>query len=218
MNWAEVVRRAEARFADGTSRIPAEPDGRQKQLVRVAMAAGAAGLGELMADRDEEAAAWFLRSVDAYRASWDDAPPGSWGRPIGALKSAVLSGDMTASAETATWASSLGAGESDSTIGWYAAALAALVLARDEEAAGLADRLAGEATFPAATARALAAVAHREPARYREAVTEILADFEARTDYLEDVPVADTVLVLEALAERRGLAVRPASPLLPARA
>ena len=43
----------------------------------------------------------------------------------------------------------------------------------------------------------------------------MLADFESRSDFLEDLPVADTVLVLEALAERRGLAVRPRSALLP---
>jgi hypothetical protein len=43
----------------------------------------------------------------------------------------------------------------------------------------------------------------------------VLASFVDRDEYLEGVPVADTVLVLEALAEPRGLAVRPRSPLLP---
>ena len=43
----------------------------------------------------------------------------------------------------------------------------------------------------------------------------MLESFEAREVYLEDIPVADTVIVLEALAERRGMAVRPASGLLP---
>ena len=44
----------------------------------------------------------------------------------------------------------------------------------------------------------------------------MLESFETRTEYLEDLPAADTVLVLQALAERRGIA--PAeleSPLLP---
>jgi hypothetical protein len=35
----------------------------------------------------------------------------------------------------------------------------------------------------------------------------VLESFESRDDYLEDVPVADTVLVLQALARRRDLAI-----------
>ena len=49
-------------------------------------------------------------------------------------------------------------------------------------------------------------------ARLREL---ILASFEERSDFLEDVPVADTVLVPQALAAARGRAVElPASILL----
>ena len=43
----------------------------------------------------------------------------------------------------------------------------------------------------------------------------MLASFESRDEYLEDVPVADTVIVLQALAARRGLVVELDSPLLP---
>jgi hypothetical protein len=43
----------------------------------------------------------------------------------------------------------------------------------------------------------------------------VLASFEAREAFLEDIPVADTVIVLEALAERRRMATRPRSSLLP---
>jgi len=39
--------------------------------------------------------------------------------------------------------------------------------------------------------------------------------FETREEYLEDIAVADTVLVLQALATRRELAAELASPLLP---
>ncbi len=40
--------------------------------------------------------------------------------------------------------------------------------------------------------------------------------FETRDDYLEDVPVADTALVLDVLAKRNGIdAALPASPVLP---
>ena len=218
MSWAEHADRAEQRYADGQGRLPSEPDARQKQLVRMAMAANTAGLAHLMQRQSEQATEWFSRAAETFRASWEDAPAESWGRPIGALKAAVLAGDMTGCAETATWASTLGGDQSDSPIGKYSAALAALVLGQDEQAAHLAEGLAGDRSFPGATAASLRALALREPAGYREAVAAVLADFESRSDFLEDLPVADTVLVLESLAERRGLAVRPRSALLPASA
>jgi hypothetical protein len=47
------------------------------------------------------------------------------------------------------------------------------------------------------------------------AVESVLESFETREEYLEDVPVADTVLVLQALAARRDFAAELASALLP---
>jgi hypothetical protein len=43
----------------------------------------------------------------------------------------------------------------------------------------------------------------------------VLESFETRDEYLEDLPVADTVLVLQALAGRRGMEANLSSPLLP---
>jgi hypothetical protein len=43
----------------------------------------------------------------------------------------------------------------------------------------------------------------------------VLESFEQRDDYLEDIPVADTVLVLQAFAAKRGIVVELSSPLLP---
>jgi hypothetical protein len=43
----------------------------------------------------------------------------------------------------------------------------------------------------------------------------VLESFEQRNEYLEEIPVADTVLVLQALAAKRGLAAALSSPLLP---
>ena len=43
----------------------------------------------------------------------------------------------------------------------------------------------------------------------------MLVSFEEREAYLEDIPVADTVVVLETLAAGRGLAAGLTSPLLP---
>jgi hypothetical protein len=219
VDWEAHAEREEERYRDGLERMPADPDGRQKQLVRVAMAAGGAGLARLMQGRRGEAAGWFARSAERYRESFDHAPPASWGRLIGAVKSRVLAGDWDGAADDARWALEQGPGEAASPIGRYGAALAALVLGEDERAGALAGGLQGEPeeAFPGAVADAVVALAAGERQAYSEAVGRVLESFESRVAYLEDVPVADTVLVLEAFAEQRGMAVRPVSPLLPAR-
>ena len=104
MDWDEHAEREEARYADGLARLPADPDGRQKQLVRVAMAATGAGLARLMQGRRAEAAGWLARSAERFRESYSDAPPESWGRPIGAIKARVIAGDREGAAGDAGWA------------------------------------------------------------------------------------------------------------------
>ena len=70
--------------------------------------------------------------------------------------------------------------------------------------------------FPHDVADALVELAGADRVDYAIAVENILDSFEHRTDFLEDVPVADTVLVLQRLAEPRGLTVElEPSPLLP---
>jgi len=216
VDWEEHAEREEGRYRDGIDRLPDDPDARQKQLVRVAMAAGGAGLARLMQGRRGEAAGWFARSAERYRESWDHAPPGSWGRLIGAVKSRILAGDWERAADDARWALAQGSEEADSPIGAYAAALARLTLGEDSSAAEISEGL--QATdFPEDVAAALGALAAGDRAAYDEAVASVLESFETRDAYLEDIPVADTVLVLEALAARRGLAVHPRSRLLPER-
>ena len=124
--WDEHVAREVARYEDGEARLPDEPDARQRQLTRMGNAAGGAGLALLMAGRGSEASAWLHRAAERYRESIADAPPGSWGRPIGAMKALVLAGDWPAAEEAARWGLELGAAESGSPIGRYAAALALL--------------------------------------------------------------------------------------------
>ena len=92
---------------------------------------------------------------------------------------------------------------------------AQLVLQQWEEARVLADRLRTEDGFPSDVADALAFVAADDPVGYTEAIGAVLESFETRDEYLEDVPVADTVLVLQALARRRGIDVALGSELLP---
>jgi hypothetical protein len=219
VDWDGHAEREEGRYADGLGRLPADPDGRQKQLVRVAMAATGAGLARLMQGRRAEAAGWLARSAERFRESHADAPPGSWGRLIGAVKARVLAGDWHGAATDAEWALEQGPVEAESPIGRYAAVLALLVLGRDEDARPPADslRLEPEEAFPRPVADALAALAAGEADAYRAAAVGVLESFEGRDEYLEDIPVADTVVVLEALAERRGLAAGLTSPLLPGR-
>lgn len=219
MDWDAHAEREEGRYAGGLERLSEDPDSRQKQLVRVAMAATGAGLARLMQGRRAEAAGWLVRSAERFRESFADAPAESWGRPIGAVKARLLAGDRAGAEADARWTLEQRPDGTGSAIGWYAAALAHLVLGGDEDAGQLARRLqeAGEEAFPPAVADALAALAERDGERYAEAAAAVLRSFEERDAYLEDVPVADTVIVLEGLAEARGIAVGLASPLLPER-
>jgi hypothetical protein len=212
-DWDVLEEQARERYEDGAARLPDDPDARQKQLTRMGNAAGAAGLAELMAGRDGNE--WFRRSAERYRESWDDAPPGSWGRPIGAIKARVLAGDWDGAAADARWALAAGAGESESPIGRYAAALACGVLGEWRAMRLHADAAREHESFPATVADALAFIATENVVDYDDAVGEVLESFETREAYLEDIPVADTVLVLQALAGRRGMAAELQSDLLP---
>ena len=214
MNWDAHAEREESRYADGLSRLPEDSDARQKQLVRVAMAAGGAGLARLMQGRRAEAVGWLARSAERYRESWEGAPAGSWGRLIGAIKSRILAGDWEGAADDSQWALEQKPAESESPVGTYAAMLALLTIAEDERASELAPAL-GKDDFPQPVSDALTALAGRDRDSYSDAVRRVLESFETREAYLEDIPVADTVLVLDALAARRGMAVEPRSALLP---
>jgi hypothetical protein len=215
--WAEHQERELARYRDGEARLPAadDPDMRQKQLTRMGNAAGGAGLALLMQGRGEEAGEWLHRAAERYRESLADAPPGSWGRPIGAMKALILAGDWSGAQEEARVTLDYGAGRSDSPIGQYAAALAFLIREEDDQAVVCADAIRTRDDFPRDVGDAIAFIAAKDVVGYVYAVESVLESFETRDEYLEDIPVADTVLVLQALAARRGLAAELASPLLP---
>jgi len=217
VDWEERAVRAAERYEDGLARLPEEQDERQRQLTRMGNAAWAAGLSWLMAGRRAEGDEWLLRAADRYRESWPDAPPGSWGRPIGAMKSRLIAGDLVGARADAEWTLASGAAESESPIGRYAAAVAHLVLGEDEAASALATTLRGIDGFPAAVTDTVAALSAGEASGYDAAIGALVGDFEARTEFLEDIPVADTVLALQVLADRRSLGVRLESPLLPSR-
>jgi hypothetical protein len=218
-DWRAHLEREAERYADGEARLPnaEDADQRQRQLTRLGNAAYGAGLSSLMLGDSDAAGDWFGRAAARYRESFDDAPPGSWGRPIGAIKAHVLADDWTGAEDAAHWALDAGAAEVESPIGRYAASLAELVLGRVHEARVQADLIRIRDDFPTAVGDALAMIAAgTDEVGYVVAVEEVLESFETRKEYLEDVPVADTVIVLQALAERRGLVpAELSSPLLP---
>jgi tetratricopeptide (TPR) repeat protein len=217
-DWAGHFEREEARYRDGETRLPnaEDTDQRQRQLTRLGNAAGGAGLALLMEGRQAEASEWFHRAAERYRESFEQAPPGSWGRPIGAMKSLVLAGDWPAAEDAARWALEAGAAQSDSPIGRYAAALAELALGNRAHAREHADSIRTRDDFPSDVGDALAFLAAEDILGYQVAVEGVLESFETREEYLEEIPVADTVLVLQALAAREGMAAELNSSLLPA--
>jgi len=197
VDWRERYERAAARYAAGETR---EPD--ERQLVQLANAAWVAGLSLLMAGAREAAAEWLRRSAQRYRESWDaGAATNAWGRPIAALKALLIAGEDAT--ETARWTLDAGAAEAESAIGRYAGVLALIVLDQDEEAATLAAEL-GDG-FPGEVAAALGAVAARDAEAYGLAVAAIRKSFATRAAFLEDLPVSDTALALDALAGLRRL-------------
>jgi len=217
VDWAWHASREEERYRDGESRLPkvAEQDARQRQLARMGNAAVGAALARLMAGSTDEARAWFTHAVARYRESYELAPPESWGRLIAILKADVLSDDWDAAETDAQRTLAEKSAKAQSPIGRYAATLALLVLGRDAEARVLADELRTHDGFPTEAGDALAMIAAGDPIGYIDAVESVLESFEARDEYLEDLPVADTVLVLQALARKRGLEAELESRLLP---
>ena len=193
------------------------PDEREDlRLASIAGASWAAGLAALMLGRDDEARDRLLRAAGEYETSWRAAPAGSWGRPIAMIRCRLMAGDHEGARAGASAAVADGVLDAPGPIGGYCAALALLALGRDEDAGNVAGRVADEGLQPASVADALGTIARADGAAYVAARLAVLRSFEERDAFLEDVRVADTVLVLDALALERGLELPPLpSPLLP---
>jgi hypothetical protein len=216
--WRKHAEREAVRYRDGEARLPeaVDDDARQRQLTRMGNAAAGAGLAHLMSGDAEKAREWFKRAVEQYRESFPLAPPGSWGRPIAIVKARILAGDWAGAEADSGWTLEQGAAAAESPIGRYAGCLALLVLGRDDEARVLADGLRTSSDFPSEVGDALAMLAAEDPVGYIEAIEAVLESFETREEFLEDLPAADTVMVLQALAARRNMAAELSSNLLPA--
>jgi len=192
------------------------PDEREDlRLAGIAGASWAAGLAALMLGRDGEARDRLRRAAGEYDASWRAAPPGSWGRPIAMIRCRLMAGDHEGARADASAAVAAGVLDAPGPIGGYCAALALLALGRDEDAGVVAARIA-DGLEPASVADALGTLARADGAAYVAARLAVLRSFEEREAFLEDVRVADTVLVLDALAAARGLELPTlSSALLP---
>jgi hypothetical protein len=156
----------------------------------------------------EPAAEQLRVARDAYLESHRQTGERSWGRLIGALKMAVLAGDGAEAIARDAVAETEGF---EGPVAAYARALAQLVLGLPVETEAL--TAAGDAF--ARTARALTALAADDGPAYEAALCDILEDFASRDQHLARMPIADTALVLETIADERGLAARPAHPMLP---
>ena len=179
-----------------------------------AIAADGEGHRASLAGDAGAARAAYRVAVERYRASWESAPPASYGRLVGLLKSAVLASEPEPAARYVRGA--LGDDAHDSPVAAYALAVAALVEGADEQAVQWADAMgSGSGAFGRAAA-AIRALARRDAEAYAATVAAIVEDFEGRADHLTGVPIADTALMLETLAARRGMAAGPASRVMPA--
>jgi hypothetical protein len=207
MTWIPIAEAKKGRYEEQYGELD------ERSIVRKGNTAYAAGLALLMAG-DVDAGEWLRRAAATWRESWNGGE--SWGRPIGALKASLLAHDEVAVEELAPWTLTLGTATADSPIGRYAAALALLALGRWPEARHVAESLRARDDFPRDVADALAYIAADDLLGYIEAVESVVRSFEERDEYLEDIAVADTALVLQELARRRGLEhALPPSGVLP---
>jgi hypothetical protein len=181
-------------------------------LMHEAVELEASGQRALLAG-DRKDAERDLRAASArYRSSWELAGSGAYGRLVGMLKAAVIAGDATTEAGYAR--RELAAARESPTAS-YALAIAALVEGDDAAAAqaALGMHAGGEAFARAADA--VGALAARDRRAYDRAVRAIVADFEARDAHLTGVRIADTALMLEHLAETRGMRAGVTGAVLP---
>jgi hypothetical protein len=170
---------------------------------------------QLLDGHSDAASAEFAAASELYRESWEAAHVRAFGRLVGMLKAAVLAGGGLAEADYVRAA--LADADADSATANYARAIAAVIEGDDDAAQAWAGRLRDAPDAFGRTGEALAALAAHDVAAYATALEAIVRDFERRSDHLTGVAIADTALMLEVLADRRGMAAAIESPVLPAR-
>jgi hypothetical protein len=189
------------------------PPRKHQELLMHALEREGQAQQQLMSGHVDTARFEFREVAELYRQSWEAAHARAFGRLVGMLKASVLAGGGAEQAEYARAA--LAGADPDSATANYARAVAALIAGDDEDAAAWAARMiAGEDAF-ARTGEAIVALAAHDQDRYAAALEAIVRDFEQRGEHLTGVAIADTALMLEALAARRGMRAGIESPVLP---
>lgn len=184
-----------------------------QELLREAIRFEAAGQQALLRGDTGRSRDCFQAAAGRYGASWEAAGERAFGRLVGLMKASILAGD---GGHAAVFVRRVLADACDSPPSCYALALAALVQGDDGVAAPAIEGMrAGDDAAFARTADALAALVHGDGDAYGAAVEAIVADFAAREEHLTGVAFADTAVMLERLAAPRGMAVKPASALMP---
>src|SRR3954453_5659696 len=115
--------------------MPQMEPGPHVEEMEAAIRADGEGLRALLAGDPDQGRERLGEAVARYRSSWELAPPRSFGRLVGMLKAAVISGDA---AEAAAYARRA-VPEADSPPSAYVRAIAALVEDDDDAAARFAD-------------------------------------------------------------------------------
>jgi len=182
------------------------------ELMTAAIAAEGEGYSRLLAGDRAGARESWREAAERYRASWESAGPTAYGRLIGLVKASVLVGE---GAQAGAYARAALPAEPESAPAHYALALAALAEGDAATAARAGRAMAAGGEAFARAGAALVALAEEDRDAYCAALAAIVEDFAARPEHLTGVRVADTAVVLEALAAPRGLAGAVESPLLP---
>ena len=192
------------------------PPHKHQELLTAAIEREGEAQRQLLEGHRDAARVEFAAAADLYRQSWEAAHARAFGRLVGMLKAALLAGgDGFAEADYALAA--LADADPDSATANYARAIAALIAGHDEDAQAWAARLEGAPEAFARTGEAISALAAHDAARYGAALEAIVRDFEQRSQHLTGVAIADTALMLQELAARRGMAAGLESPVLPLR-
>src|SRR3954451_20699087 len=95
---------------------------------RQAEAVGADAEGQRLLMAGQDPTREFARAATLYQESWDLAPPGAYGRLVGAIKAGILAGRGE---EAARWVRDQVTSPGESATAWYALALAALAVGDD---------------------------------------------------------------------------------------
>jgi hypothetical protein len=189
------------------------PPRESQELLMAALEREGEAQQQLLDGHLEAARAEFREVSELYRQSWEAAHPGAFGRLVGMLKASVLAGGGAEQAQYARAA--LTDADPESPTANYARALAALIADDDDDGRARARAMGtgGEAFLR--TAAAIEALASRDGVAYTAALGAIVRDFEQRNKHLTGVAIADTAVMLEVLAGRRGMSAAIESPVLP---